>query len=129
MVNVKGLWIPLELMLDEKLNRSEIITYSLILFLSSHNQKCYFTNEFLSKLLKVTTKHASRIVNSLKNKKFILVKFYYKDNSKEIVNRELIPLKKYYPLGNNKIKNIEITNKDFIDNNNTKEKLWALYDN
>ena len=37
MVNVKGLWIPLELMLDEKLNRSEIITYSLILFLSYHN--------------------------------------------------------------------------------------------
>lgn len=129
MVNVKGLWIPLELILDENLNRSEIITYSLILFLSSNNQKCYFTNEFLSKLLKVTIKHASRIVNSLKNKKFIHVKFYYKDNSKEIVNRELIPLKKYYPLGNNKITNITKTNKDFIDNNYSKEKLWALYDN
>ena len=83
----------------------------------------------MSKLLKVTIKHASRIVNSLKNKKFIQVKFYYKDNSKEIVNRELIPLKKYYSLGNNKITNISKTNKDFINNNYSKEELWALYDN
>ena len=44
MVNVKGLWIPVELFFDEELNMSEVITYSLVLFLSSNNQKCFFTN-------------------------------------------------------------------------------------
>ncbi|MBR2248419.1 MAG: hypothetical protein IJ880_15580 [Bacilli bacterium] len=129
MVNVKGLWIPVELFFDEELNMSEVITYSLVLFLSSNNQKCFFTNYYLSKILKVTIKHASRVVNSLKNKKYIDIKFYYKDKSKEIINRELIPIKKYGSSGNNKIANITKTTKGFSNNNYSKEDLLALYDN
>lgn len=43
-LNLKGLWIPIEILTDEKLSDKEKYIYSLILFLSQENNQCYCTN-------------------------------------------------------------------------------------
>ncbi len=49
-LNLKGIWIPAEILLDTKLSDKEKIIYSLIIFLSKENQYCYCTNKTFSEL-------------------------------------------------------------------------------
>ena len=43
----------------------------------------------------ITVTQVSRLVNSLKDKNYINVKFIYKENSKQVEMRKLIPIQKY----------------------------------
>ena len=44
-LNLKGIWIPIEILTDEKLSDKEKIIYSIILYLSKENNYCYLTNK------------------------------------------------------------------------------------
>ncbi len=65
----------------------------MVLYLSKDTGHCFATNNYFSDILNVTVVSISRIINSLKKKNYIKVDMKYKSNSKEIENRQIIPLK------------------------------------
>lgn len=91
--NLKGIWIPYEIITDEKLNDKEKIIYSMIKSLSKEKE-CTMSNAYISDLLNITNIQASRIVNSLKKKGYIKIEIIYKENSKEIALRKIISINK-----------------------------------
>ena len=90
-LNLKGLWIPIEILTDTNLSDKEKHIYSIIMFLSKENNYCYCTNSNISELLNISITQVSKLVNSLKKKGYIDIEIKYKDNSKEIESRKLIP--------------------------------------
>ncbi len=70
-LNLKGIWIPIEILTAEKLRDKEKIIYAIILYLSKENNYCYLTNKAISELLNVSITQVSKLVNSLKDKKYI----------------------------------------------------------
>lgn len=96
-LNLKGIWIPAEILLDSKLSDKEKIIYSIIIFLSKEKQYCYCTNKTFSELLNISITQVSKLINSLKSKKYIDIKITYKKNSKQIETRKLLPILKYKP--------------------------------
>ena len=92
MLNLKGIWIPIEILLDKNLSDKEKLIYSLIIFLSQDNKYCFCTNNTISGLLNISITQVSKLINSLKNKKYINIKIIYKENSKQIEMRKLIPI-------------------------------------
>ena len=94
-LNLKGLWIPIEILTDKKLSDKEKIIYAIIIYLSKENNYCYCTNKTISELLNITTTQVSRLVNSLKDKNYINIELIYKENSKQVEMRKLIPIQKY----------------------------------
>ncbi len=93
-LNLKGIWIPIEILADEKLSDKEKIIYSIILYLSKQNSYCYLTNKTISELLNVSITQVSKLVNSLKDKTYINIELIYKKNSKQVEMRKLIPISK-----------------------------------
>lgn len=91
-LNLKGIWIPAEILLDSKLSDKEKIIYSIIIFLSKEKQYCYCTNKTFSELLNISITQVSKLINSLKSKKYIDIKITYKKNSKQIETRKLLPI-------------------------------------
>ena len=109
-LNLKGIWIPIEILTDEKLSDKEKIIYAIILYLSKENNYCYLTNKTISELLNISITQVSKLVNSLKDKKYIDIELIYKENTKQVEMRKLIPINKNkdtyltkvkYPLGQN----------------------------
>lgn len=92
-LDLRGLWIPAEVLLDKKLSDKEKIILSMIMYLSKDKGYCFATNNYFSDILNVTVVSISRIINSLKKKNYIKTNMNYKSNSKEIENRQIIPLK------------------------------------
>lgn len=90
-LNLKGLWIPIEILTDTNLSDKEKHIYSIVMFLSKENNYCYCTNSNISELLNISITQVSKLVNSLKKKGYIDIEIKYKDNSKEIESRKLIP--------------------------------------
>lgn len=93
-LNLKGIWIPIEILTDEKLSDKEKIIYSIILYLSKENNYCYLTNKTISELLNISITKVSKLVNSLKDKKYIDIELIYKENSKQVEIWKLIPTSK-----------------------------------
>ena len=93
-LNLKGIWIPIEVLTDTSLSDKEKMIYSLILCLSNENKYCYCTNKTISELLNISITQVSKLINVLKEKKYIDVKLIYKENSKQIEMRKLIPILK-----------------------------------
>ena len=89
---LKGLWMPSEILVNDKLSDKEKIILSMIIYLSKDKGYCFATNNYFSDILNVTVVSVSRIINSLKKKNYIKIKMNYKSNSKEIENRQIIPL-------------------------------------
>ena len=89
----------------------------MILYLSKENG-CTMSNTYISKLLNICNVQASRIINSLKKKEYIKIEIVYKQNSKEISLRKIIPINKY--VNTSKRMSNEPINKDVKDiiNNN-----------
>ena len=121
-LNLKGLWIPIEILTDEKLSDKEKIIYAIILYLSKENNYCYLINKTISGLLDISITQVSKLVNSLKDKKYIDIELIYKENSKQVEIRKLIPINKNtyltkvkYPLQQNFNTPIE---EKFKDNKN-----------
>lgn len=136
-LNLKGIWIPIEILTDEKLSDKEKIIYAIILYLSKENDYCYLTNKTISELLYISITQVSKLVNSLKDKKYIDIELIYKENSKQVEMRKLIPTSKNkdtyltkvkYPLQQNfntpieeKFKDNKYNNKNINKYNNAKQ--------
>lgn len=122
MKEFKGICLPNEVIKNTNLNDKEKMVYSMILSLSK-KQECTITNSYISKIFKITTIQVSRIINSLKRKGFIKVNLIYKQNSKEIAKRIIIPINidvNTYKQISSKPINIDV--KDILNNN-------KIYDN
>ncbi len=140
-LNLKGIWIPIEILTDEKLSDKEKIIYAIILYLSKENNYCYLTNKTISELLNISITQVSKLVNSLKDKKYVDIELIYKENSKQVEIRKLIPINKNtyltkvkYPLQQNfntpieeKFKDNKINNK-YNGNNNFCKKNMANFE-
>ena len=92
-LNLKGLWIPIEILTDKNLSDKEKHIYSLVIFLSQEKQYCFCTNKTISELLNISVTQVSKLVNSLKDKGYINIEMVYKENSKEVDIIKLIPIK------------------------------------
>lgn len=135
MKDFKGIWIPYEVLTDKKLNDKEKMIYSMILYLSKEND-CTMSNTYISNLLNICNVQASRIINSLKKKEYIKIEIVYKQNSKEISLRKIIPINKYVntskrmsnePINEN-VKDI-INNNKIYNNNSCRLKDGRDYSN
>ena len=122
MKEFKGIWLPNEVIKNTNINDKEKMIYSMILSLSK-NQECIVTNSYISKIFNITTIQVSRVINSLKKKGLIRVRILYKQNSKEIQKRVIIPINidvNTYKQISSKPINIDV--KDILNNN-------KIYDN
>ena len=95
-LNLKGIWIPIEILTDDKLSDKEKIIYAIIIYLSKENQYCFLTNKTISKLLNISVTQVSNLINSLKSKEYIDTELIYKENTKQVEMRKLIPIKDKY---------------------------------
>ncbi len=93
MKEFKGIWILYEILTDIKLNDKEKIVYSMIIYLSKERE-CTITNLYINELLNISKVQSSRIINSLRKKLYIRVEMVYKENSKEIALRKILPIYK-----------------------------------
>ena len=92
MQKLKGLWIPAEILLNEDLSDKEKIILAIILYLSEETKSCFASNKYIANIVKVTHERVSKIISSLKNKGYVNVKLKYKTDSKEIEQRQIIPI-------------------------------------
>ncbi len=92
-LNLKGIWIPIEILTDKKLSDKEKTIYAIIIYLSKENQYCFITNKTISELLNISVTQVSNLINSLKKKKYIETEIIYKENTKQVEMRKLIPIK------------------------------------
>lgn len=93
--NLKGLWIPYEILSNEKLTDKEKYIYSLILFFSKSNGYCTITNKFIGIIINLSDTRVSKLISSLSKKKYVQVITNFQDSTRQIINRKIIPLVKY----------------------------------
>lgn len=89
---LKGLWIPVEILLNNDLSDKEKIVLSMVLYLSDDTGSCFASNKYIASIVNVTSDRVSKIVSSLKEKEYIKVDLKYKKDSKEIEERQIIPI-------------------------------------
>ena len=146
-LNLKGVWIPIERLTDNKLSDKEKTIYAIILYLTKENNYCYLINKSISELLNISMTQVSKLINSLKNKNYISIELIYKENSKQIEKnskqiemRKLIPIVKNndtyltkvkYPLQQNfntpieeKFKDNKYNNKNINNKYNSNNKIY-----
>lgn len=92
MQKLKGLWIPAEILLNEELNDKEKIILAIILYLSEETKSCFASNKYIANIVNVTADRVSKIISSLRDKNYIKVKLKYKTDSKEIEERQILPI-------------------------------------
>lgn len=92
MQKLKGLWIPAEILLNEELSDKEKIILAIILYLSEETKSCFASNKYIANIVNVTHERVSKIISSLKDKGYVSVKLKYKTDSKEIEERQIIPI-------------------------------------
>ena len=92
MQKLKGLWIPVEVLLNKDLSDKEKIILSMILYLSEETKSCFASNKYIASIVNVTANRVSKIISSLKDKEYIKVKLKYKTDSKEIEERQILPI-------------------------------------
>lgn len=133
-INIKGIWIPFEILINKDLSDKEKLIYSIILYFSKEKDYCSVSNNQLAELLNLTTNHVSKLISSLNNKKYVKVHLKYKKDSKEIEHRILKPILKIDNRYNSKqqvtynqnelppiLKNDKDINNNILKNNYTKE--------
>ena len=89
---LKGLWIPAEILLNNDLSDKEKIILSMILYLSDETGSCFASNKYIANIVNVTADRVSKIISSLRAKNYIKVKLKYKTDSKEIEERQILPM-------------------------------------
>ena len=89
---LKGLWIPVEILLNKDLSDKEKIILAMILYLSEEKGRCFASNKYIANIVNVTYERVSKIISSLKNKGYVSVKLKYKTDSKEIEERQITPI-------------------------------------
>lgn len=88
-IELKGVWVPKEILFDKELNDKEKILLSIIVTLSTELGYCFASNRYLSNILNVTTNRVSKIMSSLNTKGYIEIKMIYEEGTKEIKIREI----------------------------------------
>lgn len=109
--NLKGLWIPYEILTNEKLSDKEKYIYSLILFFSKSDGYCTITNKYIATIVNLSDTRVSKLISSLSKKNYVQVITNFQDTTRQIINRKIIPLVKY----NNPTC---LKSTSYIDNNN-----------
>lgn len=89
---LKGLWIPAEILLNNDLSDKEKIVLSMVLYLSDDTGSCFASNKYIASIVNVTSDRVSKIVSSLKDKGYVDVNLKYKIDTKEIKERQIIPI-------------------------------------
>lgn len=89
---LKGLWIPAEILLNNDLSYKEKIVLSMVLYLSDDTGSCFASNKYIASIVNVTSDRVSKIVSSLKDKGYVDVNLKYKIDTKEIEERQIIPI-------------------------------------
>ena len=109
--NLKGLWMPYEILTNEKLSDKEKYIYSLILFFSKNDGYCTITNKYIATIVNLSDTRVSKLISSLSKKRYVQVITNFQDTTRQIINRKIIPLVKY-----DNPTNLKSTS--YIDNNN-----------
>ncbi len=91
MENFRGIWTSAEILLNKELSLNEKTVLAMVMSFSKNEGSCFMSNQYIAEILNVSKDRASRIVSSLKKKGFIDIEYKYKENSKEIESRILIP--------------------------------------
>lgn len=94
------------------------------------NKNLKMSNTYIGNLLNICNIQASIIINSLKKKGYVKIEIVYKQNSKEIAIRKIIPINKY--VNTSKRMSNEPINKnvrDIINNNKIYNKNYRLKNN
>ena len=116
MKEFKGIWMPNEVVRDEKLSDKGKIVYSIILALSKNND-CIISNSYISELLNVS--------KTLRKDWYIEVELIHKENSKEIAMRKCVPINKdVNTYKQNSSLPINTNVKDIIYNNKINYNNW-----
>lgn len=68
----KGIWIPIEIWESKELTWNEKILFLEIDSFTSKDKDCFFSNEYIAKLLGVTENSANRILSSLISKGYVI---------------------------------------------------------
>ena len=89
---LKGLWIPAEILLNNDLSDKEKIILSMVLYLSDETGSCFASNKYIASIVNVTSDRVSKIISSLKDKGYVDVNLKYKIDTKEIDERQIIPI-------------------------------------
>ena len=89
---LKGLWIPAEILLNNDLSDKEKIILSMILYLSDNTGSWFASNKYIANIVNVTSDRVSKIVSLLKEKGYVDVNLKYKIDTKEIEERQIIPI-------------------------------------
>ena len=92
MQKLKGLWIPAEILLNKNLSDKEKVILAMILYLSEEKGSCFASNKYIASIVNVTSDRVSKIVSSLKDKGNVDVNLKYKIDTKEIKERQIIPI-------------------------------------
>lgn len=132
--------IPANVRYDENLKDKAKLLYGEITSLSDKNGYCYASNKYFADLYKVSTRTITELISSLVKQDYIQIKYEYKKDTKQIIQRKIylwkktsIPLEKYFytPLeenfqdNNTSINNI---NKNIKENKNIDLELLDNYD-
>ena len=64
----------------------------MILYLSDGTGSCFASNKYIASIVNVTSDRVSKIVSSLKDKGYVDVNLKYKIDTKEIEERQIIPI-------------------------------------
>jgi len=91
---LKGLWIPAEILYDKQLSDKEKLILAIIVFLNQEDKGCFASNKYISSIVNVTHGRVSKLISLLREKGYIEVKLKYKNESKEIEERQIIPIVK-----------------------------------
>ena len=121
---LKGLWIPVEVLLNKDLSDKEKIILSMILYLSEETKSCFASNKYIASIVNVTANRVSKIISSLRAKNYIKVKLKYKTDSKEIEQRQITPIVENINRYNSKSQEGIGTN-NYLDSQN---QLYPIYD-
>ena len=85
----KGIWIPAEIWLDEKLTVMEKVLYAEIDSFCSRGRECFANNAHFAKMLQVSERQIRRLLMSLEEKGAISRRIIYKEGTKEVDKRYL----------------------------------------
>ena len=132
---LKGIWIPIEVIKDNKFSFEEKILYSFFLFISRESNECFCTNSTIIKILGLSDSSATRIINSLKTNNYISVALQYYQNSKKIKSRIITPLM-FFKSNTTRNEGINTSNNSSINTtknkgvkNNNIDNIIKRYDN
>ena len=84
--------LPANVRYDKRLKSSEKLLYGEITALSNREGYCFASNKYFADLYDVSIQSVSNWINHLAIMGYVEIEFVYKENTKEIAYRKIIPL-------------------------------------